>query len=56
MLTEKNVSKYYPETDETVKGHMNQDRKNVRSKKRNEDRLKLQSIPRLKESKFMTYT
>jgi hypothetical protein len=28
LLTEKHVNKYYPETDETPKGHMNQTRKN----------------------------
>ena len=33
MITERNVSKYYPETDETLKGHMNQTQKNVRSTK-----------------------
>ena len=33
MLTERNVTKYYPETKETPKGHMNQTRKNVRSTK-----------------------
>jgi hypothetical protein len=33
MLTEWNVSKYYPETNETLKGHMNQTRKNERSTK-----------------------
>ncbi|KAL7502572.1 hypothetical protein ACHAXN_003578 [Cyclotella atomus] len=33
LLTEKNIAKYYPETDETPKGHMNQTRKNVRSTK-----------------------
>jgi hypothetical protein len=33
LLTEKNVSKYYPETVETPKGHMTQTRKNVRSTK-----------------------
>jgi len=33
MLTEKNVNKYYPETVETPKGHLNQSRKNVRSTK-----------------------
>ena len=33
LLTEKNINKYYPETDETHKGHMNQQRKNVRSTK-----------------------
>ena len=31
MLTENNVKKYYPETIETAKGHLNQTRKNVRS-------------------------
>jgi hypothetical protein len=34
LLTEKNINKYYPETDETPKGHMNQQRKNVRSTKK----------------------
>ena len=33
MLTECNVNKYYPETSEISKGHMNQMRKNVRSAK-----------------------
>ena len=33
MLTERNVQKYYPETIETAKGHLNQTRKNVRSTK-----------------------
>ena len=33
LLTTANVKKYYPETDETHKGHMNQARKNVRSTK-----------------------
>ena len=33
LLTAKNVSKYYPETTETPKGHLNQVRKNVRSTK-----------------------
>ena len=27
MLTERNVSRYYPETNKTPKGHMNQSRK-----------------------------
>ena len=30
LLTEKNINKYYSETDETPKGHMNQQQKNVR--------------------------
>eukprot|EP00804_Cyclotella_cryptica_P025596 CCRYP_002824-RB/>CCRYP_002824-RB protein AED:0.38 eAED:0.38 QI:0/-1/0/1/-1/0/1/0/350 len=33
LLTEKTVAKYYPDTDETPKGHLNQTRKNVRSTK-----------------------
>jgi hypothetical protein len=33
LLTEKNIAKYYPETEETPKGHMNQTCKNVRSTK-----------------------
>eukprot|EP00804_Cyclotella_cryptica_P013348 CCRYP_005123-RA/>CCRYP_005123-RA protein AED:0.24 eAED:0.24 QI:0/0/0/1/1/1/2/0/905 len=33
LLTEKNVRKYYPETTETPKGHLNQTRQNVRSTK-----------------------
>ncbi len=33
MLSERNVNKYYPETSETSKGHMNQMHKNVRSTK-----------------------
>ena len=33
MLTATNVNKYYPETVETPKGHLNQSRKNVRSTK-----------------------
>jgi len=33
MLTKRNVQKYYPETIETAKGHLNQMRKNVRSTK-----------------------
>ena len=31
LLTVKNVNKYYPETNETSMGHLNQTRKNVRS-------------------------
>ena len=33
MLTKHNVAGYYPETNETPKGHLNQSRKNVRSDK-----------------------
>ena len=31
LLTKKNINKYCPEMDETPKGHMNEQRKNVRS-------------------------
>ena len=33
MLNERNVARYYPETNETPKVHLNQSRKNVRSTK-----------------------
>ena len=33
MLTERNAAKYYPETNKTPKGHLNQSRKNIRSTK-----------------------
>jgi hypothetical protein len=33
LLTERNITKYYPDAVETQKGHMNQARKNVRSTK-----------------------
>ena len=33
LLTERNVNKYYPETTETPKGHMNQTQKNMQSTK-----------------------
>ena len=33
MLNKRNIAKYYPETTETPKGHLNQTRKNVRSTK-----------------------
>ena len=36
VINERTVSKYYPETTETPKGHMNQTRKNVRSTKKHE--------------------
>jgi hypothetical protein len=40
MLTERNVSKYYPDTDEALKGHMNQTRKNCNQPKHNRDHWK----------------
>jgi hypothetical protein len=41
MLTECKVNKYYPETSETSKGHMNQTRKNVRSTKAKQTPLEI---------------
>ena len=34
ILTERNVNKYYPDTNETSKGHLNQTWKNVQSTKK----------------------
>ncbi len=39
MLNERNVQKYYPETIETMKRHLNQTRKNVCSTKAKTDPL-----------------
>ena len=51
ILTERNVSKYYPETDETIKGHMNQTRKNVRSTKTKQVLFEIAEYPEMKEKK-----
>jgi hypothetical protein len=51
MLTERNVSKYYPDTDETLKGHMNQTRKNVRSTKARRRTLEVVEHPDMKGKK-----
>ena len=48
MLTVKNVNKYYPETNETPMGHLNQTRKNVRSTKP----LEMSNTTRLKGKKM----
>ena len=40
IMTEHNMEKYYPETNDTPKGHFNQSRKNVRSTKPNRTPLK----------------
>ena len=39
MLNKRNVAKYYPETTETSKGHLNQTRTNVRSIKTKQNPL-----------------
>jgi hypothetical protein len=51
MLTEQNVSKYYPVLDETLKGHMNQARKNVRSTKAKRAPLELAEYPEMRGKK-----
>ncbi len=51
MLTEQNVSKYYPESDETLKGHMNQARKNVRSTKVKQAPLELAEYHKMRGKK-----
>ncbi len=51
MLTERNVNKYYPETSEKPKGHMNQMRKNVRSTKAKQTQLETCDILQLHSKK-----
>jgi len=51
ILTERNVRKYYPKTDETIKGHMNQTRKNVRSTKTKQVLFEIAEYPEMKEKK-----
>ena len=51
MLTEQNISKYYPELDKTLKGHMNQARKNVRSTKVKQAPLELAEYPEMRGKK-----
>ena len=51
MLTERNVSKYFPKTYETIKGHMNQNRKNVRSTKMKRVPFEIAEYPKMKGKK-----
>ena len=51
MLTEQNVSKYYPKTDETVKGHMNRTQKNVQSTKVKQVPFEIAKYPEMKGKK-----
>jgi hypothetical protein len=51
MLTEQNVSKYYPKLDKTLKGHMNQARKNFRSTKMKRAPLELAEYPKMRGKK-----
>jgi hypothetical protein len=52
MLTERNVSKYYPETDETIKGNMNQTQKNVRSTKTKRVPFEIAEYPEMRGKKI----
>ena len=51
MVTERNVSKYYPETEEIAKGHMNQTRKNLRSTKVKHVPFKIAKYPEMRGKK-----
>ena len=51
MLTERNVARYYPETNETPKGHLNQSRRNFRSTKPKRTPLEVPNISTLKGRK-----
>ena len=51
ILTEQNVRKYYPKTDETIKRHMNQTRKNVRSTKSKRVPFEIAEYPKMKGKK-----
>ena len=51
MLTERNVARYYPETNETPKGHLRQSRKNVRSNKPKLTPLEVPNKSTLQEQK-----
>ena len=52
LLNEKNVNKYYPDTDETVKGHLNQARKNVRSTKKKQKFEQANNVKALRGKKI----
>ena len=52
MINEHKVSKYYPETKDIPKGHMNHTRKNVRSTKQKATPLEKADTMTLKGKKF----
>ena len=52
LLTAQNVSKYYPETNETPKGHLNQTRKNVRSTKPKAQPMEVNNTATMRGQKF----
>jgi hypothetical protein len=51
MLNERNVQKYYPETIETPKGHLNQTRKNMQSTKEKSAPLETCDTSQLRDKK-----
>ena len=51
LLTEKNIARYYPDTFETQKGHMNQVRKNVRSTKGQRQPFEVANVASLRGQK-----
>jgi len=51
MLTEQNVSKYYPKTNEILNGHMNQTQKNVRSTKVKQFPFEIAKYPEMRGKK-----
>jgi len=53
MLTECNVSKYCPKTDEIIKGHMNQNQKNVQSTKVKQVPFEIAEYPEMRGKKIL---
>ncbi|KAL7503222.1 hypothetical protein ACHAXN_001038 [Cyclotella atomus] len=53
LLTEKNITKYYPKTNETPKGHINQMRKKVRSTKPKQQPLEVCTTAALLKDVFV---
>jgi hypothetical protein len=51
LLTEKNITKYYPDTVEIQQGHMTQTRKNVRSTKQNRQPFEIANVVSLRGKK-----
>jgi hypothetical protein len=52
MLTECNVSKYYPKTNKSIKGHMKQTRKNMHLAKVKEVLFEVAKYPEMKGTKI----
>ena len=56
LLTEKNIAKYYPDTVEMQKGHMNQSRKMCDPRNDNANRSKQQMLLPFEERKSVTFS